>query len=212
MRRLPVYFLIDVSGSMLGEPIEAVRNGIQILHSALRRNPYALESAYISVITFSTDARQIVPLTEVGAFQPPEISTGGGTALGAALIKVAECANVEVRKSTREEKGDWKPLVFILTDGIPTDDVDRGLEVFRERQWGAVVACAAGNLTDDHELQRITDSVVHLDVADANSIGAYFRWASASIEMSSKRVDGGGEVSGLDELPPPPPEITLVKP
>ena len=212
MRRLPVYLLIDVSGSMLGEPIEAVRNGVQILHSALRRDPYALESAYISVITFSTEVRQVVPLTEVASFQPPEISASGGTALGAALKKVAECANLEVQKSTLEEKGDWKPLVFILTDGIPTDDVDKGLEVFRTCKWGAVVACAAGNAADDQELQKITDSVVHLDVADASSIGAYFKWVSASISTSSKRVDGGEEVRGLDELPPPPPEITLVKP
>ncbi|MDD3589719.1 MAG: VWA domain-containing protein [Thermoguttaceae bacterium] len=212
MRRLPVYLLIDVSGSMLGEPIEAVKNGVQILHSALRRDPYALESAYISVITFSTEVQQVVPLTEVAMFQPPNISASGGTALGAALKKVTECANSEVHKSTPEEKGDWKPLVFILTDGVPTDDVSKGLEIFREYAWGAVVACAAGNAADDQELQKITDDVLHLDVADANSIGAYFKWVSASITTGSKRIDCGGEIAGLEELPPPPPEITLVKP
>ncbi|MBQ1337239.1 MAG: VWA domain-containing protein, partial [Thermoguttaceae bacterium] len=74
MRRLPVYLLLDVSGSMSGEPIEAVKNGIQILHSALRKDPYALESAYISVLTFGSEVQQIVPLTEVAMFQPPQIS------------------------------------------------------------------------------------------------------------------------------------------
>ena len=134
-----------------------------------------------------------------------------GTALGAALKKVTECANSEVHKSALK-KGDWKPLVFILTDGVPTDDVSKGLEIFREYAWGAVVACAAGNAADDQELQKITDDVLHLDVADANSIGAYFKWVSASITTGSKRIDCGGEIAGLEELPPPPPEITLVKP
>ena len=45
MRRLPVYILIDTSGSMHGEPIEAVRNGLQVLISSLRQDPYALETA-----------------------------------------------------------------------------------------------------------------------------------------------------------------------
>jgi len=32
-----------------------------------------------------------------------------------------ECLDKEVRKSTKEQKGDWKPLVFLMTDGMPTD-------------------------------------------------------------------------------------------
>ena len=42
MSRLPVYLLLDTSGSMSGEPIEAVKNGVQVLHSTLRKDPYAL--------------------------------------------------------------------------------------------------------------------------------------------------------------------------
>lgn len=45
MRRLPVYLLLDTSGSMYGEPIEAVKNGVQVLVSTLRQDPYALETA-----------------------------------------------------------------------------------------------------------------------------------------------------------------------
>lgn len=59
MRRLPVYLLLDTSGSMTGEPIEAVKNGVQMLLSTLRQDPYALETAYVSVITFDSSARQL---------------------------------------------------------------------------------------------------------------------------------------------------------
>ena len=64
MRKLPVYLLLDTSGSMFGEPIEAVKNGVQTLVAALRQDPYALETAYLSVITFDNGARQVVPLTD----------------------------------------------------------------------------------------------------------------------------------------------------
>ena len=42
--------------------------------------------------------------------------------MGAALRLLADCIKSEVRKSTETQKGDWRPLVFILTDGAPTDD------------------------------------------------------------------------------------------
>src|SRR3954463_13936238 len=62
-RRLPVYLVIDCSESMAGPAIEAVNRGLQMLVGELRGNPLALESAYLSVITFARHARQDVPLT-----------------------------------------------------------------------------------------------------------------------------------------------------
>jgi uncharacterized protein YegL len=77
MRRLPIYLMLDTSGSMMGEPIEALRTGVQNLISTLRQDPYALETAYISVITFSDNAEQIVPLTELSQFQAPQLMQVG---------------------------------------------------------------------------------------------------------------------------------------
>ena len=162
MRRLPVYLLLDTSGSMSGEPIEAVKNGVQVLVSTLRQDPYALETAYISVITFESNAQQLVPLTDLASFQPPSISAGGGTSLGAGLKLLAECIDREVGKSTPEQKGDWKPLVFIMTDGGPTDQWQSGLAEFQRRKVGITVACAAGGAADTNVLKQITEVVVQL--------------------------------------------------
>ena len=85
MRRLPVYLLLDTSGSMSGEPIEAVKNGVQIMISSLRQNPQAIETAFLSVITFDSTAQQIIPLTDLASFQMVDIKATGVTALGEAL-------------------------------------------------------------------------------------------------------------------------------
>lgn len=196
---------------MSGEPIQAVQNGVQLMQSTLRRDPYALESAFVSVITFESDVQQIVPLTEIAKFQAPSLSAGGGTSLGEALSFVTECAEREVTKGTAEQKGDWKPLVFIMTDGCPTDDIKNGLAKFKSYKWGTVVACAVEG-ADESVLLKITESVVKLSSADSNAFAAFFKWVSASISTSSKQVDAGKDSSGFDELPPPPPEITLVQP
>jgi uncharacterized protein YegL len=211
VRRLPVYLLLDTSGSMSGEPIEAVKTGVQALVSSLRQDPYALETAYISVITFDSSARQVVPLTELTQFQMPPITASGSTAMGEALTLVTQCAASEVIKSTAEVKGDWKPLVFVLTDGEPTDDFQRGVREFKKGKWGLVIPCAAGPGANTQRLLDVSETVVQLDTADSAAFKAFFKWVSASVSASSKSVESTGkEVGGLDQLPPPPAEITPV--
>ena len=211
MRRLPVYLLLDTSGSMYGEPIEAVKNGVQTLISTLRSDPYALETAYISIITFNTTAQQITPLTELAAFQQPNIEASGCTALGGAISMLAQKVDQEVTKNIGTERGDWRPLIFIMTDGAPTDDLNAGLTEFKKRKYGMVVACAAGQGASTETLKQITENVVQLDTADSSTIKAFFKWVSASISTSSKSIeDAGAEATTMSELPPPPPEVNIV--
>lgn len=211
MRRLPVYLLLDTSGSMNGEPIEAVKNGVQMMISSLRQNPQAIETAFISVITFDSTASQVIPLTDLASFQMVDLKATGTTSLGDALKLVSLKIDTEVAKTTTEQKGDWKPLVFIMTDGIPTDDWQAGLTEFKKRKTAYTVACGAGGGADTKILKQITENVVSLDSADAGAISKFFVWVTASIGVSSTKVeDSGKEVSGMNELPPPPSELNIV--
>lgn len=210
-RRLPVYLLLDVSASMMGEPITAVQTGLQALLSGLRRDPHALETAYLSVITFGSEVQEVSPLVEVSAFKVPTLSASGVTRLGAALSLLAAAIKRDVITGSAQRRGDWKPLVFLMTDGCPTDDWRRGKADLETAPIATLVACAAGSHADTEVLRELTEAVVTLDTADAATIQSFFAWVSASVAMSSQKVDlAKHEVSGLGDLPPPPPEINVV--
>lgn len=211
MRRLPVYLLLDTSGSMTGEPIEAVKNGVQMMMHSLRQNPQAIETAYVSIITFDSVAKQLIPLTDLASFQMVDIKASGLTALGAALGLLADKLSNEITKTTLEQKGDWKPMTFIMTDGVPTDDWQVGYKKLKAVNNGLIIGCAAGSGADDSVLRQITESVVRLDNADSESIAKFFQWVTASISTSSTKVEESGkEATGLDQLPPPPSELVIV--
>lgn len=196
---------------MLGEPIEAVKNGVQVMMSLLRQNPQAIETAYLSVITFDSQAQQVVPLTDLASFQMVDIRASGTTSLGAALKLLSDCMDREITRTTMEQKGDWKPLVFIMTDGIPTDDWQSGLREFQKHKTAYTVACAAGPGADQNVLRQISKIVVSIDT-DINSITKFFEWVTASIGVASTRIEDAGRegTGGVNELPPPPSELNIV--
>src|SRR5262245_55966307 len=206
MRRLPVYLLLDCSGSMTGEPIEAVRQGVRALVSDLRGDPMALENAYLSVITFASSAQQVSPLTEVAAFQEPTLTASGTTALGEALKLLEQCIDNEVQKSTAQQKGDWKPLVFLMTDGQPTDSWEQSADRIKGKRPGNTVACAAGPGADSNMLKRITENVVELRSLQPEQLRAFFKWVSSSIKNASQKVDAPAADPNAGFTPPPPPQ------
>lgn len=210
MRRLPVYFLLDTSGSMNGEPIQALNNALRGMVNTLRQDPQALDSLWLSIITYDRDVKEVVPLTELVDFQLPEIQCppSGPTHTGAALEFIIQKVKNDVKKGSADQKGDWKPLLFVFTDGKPSD-----LQLYRQKipeiqalNFGTVVGCAAGPKANDAIMKELTDTVVHLDSADSSTLKQFFKWVSDTIEQGNKSQGTGEEIN----LPPPPDELVLV--
>lgn len=210
MRRLPVYFLLDTSGSMNGEPIQALNNALSGMINTLRSDAQASETLWISIITFDRVVNEVSPLTELPSFQLPEIvcPPSGPTNTGKALELLYEKVNNEVRKGTPTQKGDWRPLLFLFTDGKPSDLLlySEMIPKIKSLNFGAIVGCTAGTLADNAKLKELTDTVVHLDTADSSTLKQFFKWVSDTIEQGNKSMGTTDTVA----MPPPPSEVHLV--
>jgi uncharacterized protein YegL len=195
---------------MKGEPIESVNTGLGVMMSTLRRDPYALETVYISMITFDTEVRVEMPLTHIEQVNLSHIeaSNTGFTFTGAALEELVKRVDSEVRSSqSGDQRADFRPLVFLMTDGKPGDMAlyEKMIGEIKKRNFGQIIGCAAGPAGKVEPLKLLTSTVVELQTMDSASFTTFFEWVSQSVAMqtNSRRLDG--EV----DLPPPPPEINL---
>jgi uncharacterized protein YegL len=190
-RKLPVYLLLDTSESMAGEALDSVVAGVHKTISSLKKNPYALETVHLSIITFAAKAKIVLPYTEILAVTPPTLTIKPGTSLGAALDLLRESILKDVTRSTREEKGDFRPLVFILTDGQPTDDWRTPLKRLKDikPRLGHIYGIGCGEEVDFETLGQIADESIQVESATSDSLARFFVWLTDSVQSASVSPD-----------------------
>ena len=193
-RRLPIYFLIDVSESMVGEQIQFVEEGMATIIKAIKQDPHAIETVWVSIIVFAGQAKTLVPLQEIVSFYPPKFPIGGGTSFGKGLGHLMYELRKNTVKTTFEQKGDWKPIVFLFTDGVPTDDSKVAINEWKQN-WAKtanLVAVSFGDETDTKLLSELTENVLHFKNSTEEDYKKFFKWVTDSIKTSSISVESNG--------------------
>ncbi len=203
MRRLPIYFLIDVSESMVGDQIQQVEEGMAAIIKAVKTDPHAIETVWLSIIVFAGQAKTLVPLQEVVSFYPPKFPIGGGTSLSKGLGHLMFELRKNIVKTTLEQKGDWKPIVFLFTDGVPTDDTKTAIAEWKQnwQRTANMVAISFGDEADTSLLSELTENVLHFKNSTDEDYKRFFKWVTDSIKTSSISVENnhsGFELAKLD--------------
>jgi uncharacterized protein YegL len=187
---------------MAGKPIEDLQIGLFSMLSALKRDPHAMETVFMSIITFDARARVLIPLTELSLIQAPELSIHPGTAMGEALSLLYTSIDKDVKKSTSSAKGDYKPIVFILTDGKPTDEWQRASDLLQNvtPKIANIYAIGCGDEVDFSVLNKITQNCIYLKGLSTEHFAKLFVWLSASVQSQSVAVSPDMPVN-LEKIP-----------
>ncbi len=195
MRRLPVFLVLDVSDSMAGEPLQYLEQGLEQLIRKLRQDPNALETVYLSIIAFAGKVKTLVPLVGLPAFYPPKLPLGSGTALGNALTRLMHEIDTQVQPTTPERKGDWKPLVYLMTDGKATDDCSKAVQTWKQEyaQRAQIIAVGLGDHAATAALSQFADHVLSYNGEDSADFSQFIEWMTMSVRSRSIQVQQGGE-------------------
>jgi uncharacterized protein YegL len=119
--RAPCVLLLDVSGSMRGEPIKQLNEGVVTFKDELTADSLAAKRVEVAIVTFGGGVQTACDFTTVENFRPPTLTAGGETPMGAALQRGIEM--VRMRKDVYKANGVgyFRPWMFLITDGGPTD-------------------------------------------------------------------------------------------
>ena len=201
-RRLPVYLLIDTSGSMAGPPMLAVNAGLEIFQKVIREDANCRDSVHACVLCFDSVTRVAAPLTEAATFQAPKLTSQGGTAYSLALDMLREEIKRNQKPKSEDYAGDYKPLAFFFTDGAPNpgDPWESALERLNERKGlrPQFIAIGAGAGADETVLRRMAPEHTYMlaDLDDPSKVQALFKWIANSTVAASQQA-GANPAGGL---------------
>ncbi|AWM86096.1 VWA domain-containing protein [Microvirga sp. 17 mud 1-3] len=191
--RCPVLLLLDNSGSMGGAPINELNKGLQVFRDELFADSLAAKRVEVGIVTFGP-VKVEMDFTGIQHFYPPTLSPDADTPMGAAIEKGLEL--LRQRKDTYKANGIsyYRPWVFLITDGGPTDSVSRAAELIREGENSKnFMFFAVGVEGANFEaLKKL--SVREPLKLQGLQFRSLFQWLSASLSTVSK--------SQIDELPP----------
>ena len=131
--RCPCVLLLDTSGSMSGAKIDELNRGLYAFQEELRSDAMASKRVEVAIVTFGP-VEVIQGFVTADAFQSPTLTASGDTPMGAATQAAIDL--VDERKATYKASGiAWfRPWVFLITDGAPTDSVTAAAARVREKE------------------------------------------------------------------------------
>ena len=182
---LACVFLLDVSGSMGGDPINNLNAAIKKFKNDVLMDELALTRIDVAIVTFESSIRVIQDFVPISRMEPIVLQASGSTKMADGINVAIDLVKDRNRFYKKLGTPCYKPWIFMITDGYP--DIDQDMEAVAERirieeskgSHGKLKfwACGVGQY-DKTTMFKLTKRVIELK--DYNFQGI-FNWASESM-------------------------------
>ncbi|WP_223592405.1 vWA domain-containing protein [Neobacillus bataviensis] len=224
-RPLPVFLLVDTSGSMsIDSKMDTVNVALKEMLQVLSNLEGTKGQIKLSIITFGEKVEVIQPLENVETITLRPLVACGQTPMGGAIEKVIEM--IEDRSIVPSRA--YTPTVVLISDGKPTDcppGIQSNTASKKEEylDWDPIykfhnsertkkssnLALGVGKDADFEMLKAFTnkENVPVIKAKDTATIAKFFKWVTMSVSMRSVSVNPNDfddipfdDVFGSDEL------------
>lgn len=205
--RVPVCMCLDVSGSMNGEPIHELNEGVRMFYNAIQEDETALYAAEICIVTFGGDgACCIADFSNLERQpNPPTLDASGRTPMGEAVNLGLDL--LEKRKNEYKSKGVdyYQPWLVLMTDGAPNGElaelsraIGRTVEMTNQKKL-SVFPIGIGEDADMEILSRFSPKRDPLKLKRLKFC-EFFEWLSQSVSKTSQSIPGESVPLDIDGI------------
>ena len=188
--RCACVLLVDVSGSMQGEPIAALNAGLQQFATDVREDSLAGKRLEIAVVAFGDRVDVVAEFGSASAFYPQPLKASGSTPMGEAINVAIDL--VAARQQQYRSNGivPYRPWIFMITDGAPTDSWERAARRVAEGERRKSFAFFAVGVDGANTGTLAQISVSAPVMLRGLAFGTMFRWLSSSLSAVSRSTTG----------------------
>jgi uncharacterized protein YegL len=207
---LPFYLVCDESTSMTDD-IQAINDSMVELHKEISTNPTIADKTHFCLIGFSTAAQVLLPLADLSRIDSmPLLQADGATNYGAAFDLLRDTITNDVAKLKADGNIVFRPAVFFLSDGQPTDDHwAASYQRLTDPSWGArpnILAFGFGTVEIQTLHQIATVRAFRHDPASmttAKALREFTRKLIQSMATSGSRpaADGSLSLTAPEQVP-----------
>lgn len=203
--RCPCVLVLDASGSMAGDPIRQLNDGLRAFKNELLADDLAARRVEVAVVRFGPVATE-ADFATPDYFFPPHLQASGATPMGEAILHALHL--IEARKSEYRTNGIayFRPWIFLVTDGAPTDSIAAAARAIREGEAARKFNFFAVGV-EGADFDKLAEIAPHnrppVKLAGLK-FAELFRWLSSSLKaISHSQAHSSAEPDTLVALPAP---------